>query len=91
MAGPVVDAVVLVAAAPGTTAETKSPTTNNCKHCNAIDPPRKNCTVGGGSKAKCLWNPDYKGWRPDWVCGRMGIVFKKKGKFTKELGGTKEE
>ena len=64
---------------------------NNCKHCNAIDPPRKNCTVGGGSKAKCLWNPDYKGWRPDWVCGRMGIVFKKKGKFTKELGGTKEE
>ena len=66
---------------------------NDCKHCKAVDPPRRNCPLGNGtgSKSKCLWNPAYKGWRPDWICGRMGIVFKKKGKFSKALGGTKDE
>ena len=66
---------------------------NNCKHCKAIDPPRRNCPLrnGDGSKPKCPWNPAYKGWRPDWICGRMGIVFKNKNKFTKALGGTKDE
>ena len=66
---------------------------NDCKHCKAVNPPRRNCPLGNGtgSKSKCLWNPAYKGWRPDWICGRMGIVFKKKGKFSKALGGTKDE
>ena len=66
---------------------------NDCKHCKAVDPPRRNCPLGNGpgSKSKCLWNPAYKGWHPDWICGRMGIVFKKKSKFSKALGGTKDE
>ena len=40
---------------------------NDCKHCNAVDPPRRNCPLGNGTgiKSKCLWNPVYKGWRPD--------------------------
>ena len=66
---------------------------NDCKHCKAVDPPRRNCPLGNGtgSKSKCLWNPAYKGWHPDWICGRMGVAFKKKGKFSKALGGTKDE
>ena len=66
---------------------------NDCKHCKAVDPPRQNCPLGNGtgSKSKCLCNPAYKGWRPDWICGRRVIVFKKKGKFSKALGGTKDE
>ena len=32
---------------------------NNCKHCNAIEPPRNKCPLrnGDGSKSKCPWNP----------------------------------
>ena len=56
---------------------------NKCPHCKKYRP-----RVWGTHEAdKCFYNKAYKGYRPLQVCGEIGMVFKKRDKFPKELGG----
>ena len=36
---------------------------------------------------RCGWNKKYKGWRPEWMCHRLGIDYKPKNKFKRSMGG----
>lgn len=56
---------------------------NKCPHCKKYRP-----RVWGTHDANaCFYNKAYKGYRPLQVCGELGIVFKKRDKFPKALGG----
>lgn len=42
-------------------------------------------------ESKCGWNPKYKGWRPEYICEKLEIDYKPKYKFSKDMGGTRDE
>ena len=55
---------------------------NKCKHCKMY---RK--YSGEHDESKCFYNKAYKGWKPSRVCMEIGVTYKGKGEFTKEMGG----
>ena len=55
---------------------------NKCKHCK--DHRRYS---GAHDADRCFYNKEYKGWRPSRVCADIGVPYKPKGKFSKEMGG----
>lgn len=56
---------------------------NKCPHCKKYRP-----RVWGTHDAnKCFYNKAYKGYKPLQVCGELGIVYKKRDKFSKDMGG----
>ena len=57
---------------------------NDCPHCAAVDPPRPK-PHPSLAQSKCPWSKKYKGWRPEWICGRVGIQFKARYQFSEEM------
>ena len=58
---------------------------NDCPHCAAVDQPRLK-PHPGLAQSKFPWSKKYKVWRPDWICGKMGIQFKVRDQFSEEMG-----
>ena len=36
---------------------------------------------------KCFYNKCYKGWRPSKICEQMGVTYKRRSKFSLDMGG----
>ena len=70
-----------------------SPSPNNCKSCGAATRyARTYCLIKGKEdRLTCPFDRKWDGFRPDWLCGRVGVRFRPKSDFPKYLGGTKEE
>ena len=35
----------------------------------------------------CFWNKKYKGFRPKWIYDKMDIKYKRRHKFSADMGG----
>ena len=55
---------------------------NKCKHCKEFRQ-----YSGEHDPDKCFYNKSFKGWRPSKVCMEIGVTYRGKGVFTKEMGG----
>ena len=55
---------------------------NKCKHCKEFRQ-----YSGEHDPDKCFYNKSYKGWRPSKVCMEIGMTYRGKGAFTKDMGG----
>ena len=40
---------------------------------------------------KCGWNKKYKGWRPEWMCSKLGIKYKPRMEFSRDMGGWRSD
>ena len=60
---------------------------NPCKWCREN---RRKSVHKGVSESKCMWNPNYNGFRFYGVCQEMGIEFKKRLDFEPEDGGPRD-
>ena len=52
-----------------------------CKHCKKAN---REPTHFGIPEDECFFNPKHKGWKPEWVCERLGIDYVARSKFKDE-------
>ena len=43
-----------------------------CRHCDKVN---RRPTHVGIAEADCFFNPKRKGWRPEWVCDKLGVEY----------------
>ena len=55
---------------------------NKCKHCKEERP-----HAGKHEEEKCFYNKKYKGWRPSRICKQLDIKFKRRNKYSSDMGG----
>jgi len=55
---------------------------NKCKHCKEEHP-----YAGKHEEEKCFYNKKYKGWHPSKICKELDIKFKRRHKYSSDMGG----
>ena len=61
---------------------------NPCKHCRKYKRTARHPHL---PEEKCYFNKKWKGCRPQYVCAKIEIKFRKRDKFPVALGGTAED